>query len=146
MKRERFFYIVSIICLSLFPCTFLLMPFAVGATDSFRGPAVVLTGMMFWITGIGGYVCLILVYVAERACKSEKKRFLFSNALTAAADVMFGIGIVVLAVLFRKGLTTLYSAYVCVFVIVFSWNLHWLFSRNFQKKLLRTGRKEGGKK
>lgn len=146
MNRERGLYIASIICLSLFPCTFLLMPFTVSATGRYARLAVGTTGVMFWVTGVGGYASLILVYAAEKKRKERKRRILlFSNILTSVADVLFIAGVVALTVLIGKEMTENYVAYVCIFVIILSWNLHWLFRRNFQKKLLNKRLQAGGK-
>ncbi len=135
--KEKRLYIVSIVLLMIFPCSFLLMPISNYVQIEYSRLVSILIGAVFWITGIGGYVALVIVYSMKKTKGQRKGQiFIFTNTITAIADVAFVLGLAVLAVLIMKKLTAFYVTYVDIFFIVAAWNMHWLFSRDFQKKIL----------
>lgn len=146
-KKERGLYIASILLLMLFPCTFLLMPIADMVPVQYARSVYALVGGMFWITCIGGYVSLGIVYAMEKQQKRQSRRtYLFSNSLTVTADIMFVLGCVGILLLSAYGLTSIYMMYVSIFLSILAWDMHWLFSRGYQKKILHNVQKAVGGK
>lgn len=118
---------------------FLILPISHVVPFEYLGITNLCLGIGIWTTGILGYLMLGAVYRAERHKKSkerQKRIYLFSNFVTKVSDSVFVIGIIILTTLIRCHLTTNYWAYVNLFIIVCSFNMHWVFSRNFHSKLI----------
>jgi O-antigen/teichoic acid export membrane protein len=96
----------------------------------------IIIGSVFWATSIIGYTLLILVY-SKRNKRKRRRSFLLANRITIIADIMFLMGIVGFVVLTILDMTSVYLAYVAIFIIALSWNIHWLFSRNYLSSLKR---------
>ena len=72
--------------------------------------------------------------------KSEKRKrkirwYLFSNKISAVADMLFLIGVICLGVMIYLNITRYYAVYVVLFIIALSFNAHWLFGRNLHIKI-----------
>lgn len=127
-------YIISAICLMSFSGTFLFMPISNAVPIKYARLSAAFIGVIFWITGILGYTLLIFIYT-KRSKRKKRKIYIFSNKITAIADILFFIGIVSLAMLIVFNKSATYWAYLAIFITVLSWNIHWLFSRNYMRSL-----------
>lgn len=140
--RECRLYIASIILLFLFSCMFLILPISHVVPFQYLDTTNLCLGIGIWVTGILGYLMLGAVYRAERHKKSgerQRRIYLYTNFITAVSDSVFVIGVIVLATLIRCHLATNYWAYINLFIIVCSFNMHWIFSRDYHKKLIIVG-------
>lgn len=148
-RLERYFH-CSIVMLTIFPMTFLIMPFSIMFDGVLQRILFGLVGSMFWISLISGYMFLFLVkrmgrkldgYGDKKESYQNEKWFqrfhFFTNLPTAAADTAFIAALIVLLVLNRIGNTTGYVIYVDVFILIFSLNVHLLFGGNLYKSILQ---------
>lgn len=139
-EKERRYYILALVLLIVFSATFLIMPISNYVPYESSRPFLFITGIVFWGTGIVGYLLLLKVYKAEKQKERrqrEGKQKLFSNVLTTIADTCFILGIIVFVVLVFTKQVNGYMAYLNIFIIVMSFNAHWLFSRDLHNKILK---------
>ncbi|MDE6516727.1 MAG: hypothetical protein K2L18_02610 [Acetatifactor sp.] len=131
MKRRRLYYLLAAILLSCFSGTFLLMPVAGRISQKNARIALVAVGMLFWLTGIGGYALLFLAHRTDRRMggkdKSTKGKGIFPvNWVTAALDIVFVLGVVLLIVWSGKLFMQRYGAYVVLFVTTMAFHMRLL--------------------
>lgn len=141
--KMRRLYIISIIMLVLFAATFLIMPVSNYISGTYSKIAYLIVGIVFWISGIGGYSILVYIYAIERKRRDKRRKnrfFFFSNLFTKVADISFLVGVILLIILLCTKLSTHYVVYINIFSIVLSFNAHWLFSRNLHIKILQNNR------
>ena len=70
-KRIKIFFWVSFTLFTIFSMTFLLMPFAQNQSEN-RRMMLVIVGMIFWVSFVGGIVSLAMVkYMNEKVNKEE---------------------------------------------------------------------------
>ncbi len=127
MKRQRLYYLLSAILLFCFSGTFLLMPVAGRADRENVRAALGTVGVLFWLTGIGGYTLLVLARRldagserAERKAGNKKREntkpdFLGGRA-AVALDIVIAAGVVTLLVWSGKWFMQRYGAYVVLFI------------------------------
>ena len=127
MKRRRLYYLLSAILLFCFSGTFLLMPVAGRADRENVRAALGTVGVLFWLTGIGGYTLLVLARRldagserAERKAGNKKREntkpdFPVGRA-AVALDIVVGAGGVTLLVWSGKWFMQRYGAYVVLFI------------------------------
>ncbi len=131
MKRKRWYYRLAAILLSCFSGTFLLMPLA-GRFSQENGRAVLTcVGVLFWITGIGGYTLLFLARRAERRMggkdEGAKRTGVFpTNTAARILDIVFVLGVVILIAWSGKLFMQLYGAYVVLFVTTMAFHMRLL--------------------
>ena len=125
-------YIISMICLLIFPFTFLMMPFINTVSLEWSKVLAMAIGILFWFTGIVGYGLLILINIRRK--KKQRRTYICTNKITKIADTMFLIAITGLIIFALNDLVSSYWWYVSIFAIAMSWNIHWLFSRNYWRK------------
>lgn len=148
-KLKRYFH-GSIVMLTIFPMTFLIMPISNMLDGIPQRILFALVGSMFWLSFISGYVLLFLVkhkskkvdgFGDKKELDQNKKwyrRFhLFTNVPTVAADTAFIAALIVLLILSHRGNTAGYVIYVDIFILVFSLNIHLLFGGNLYKSILQ---------
>lgn len=137
-ETERRYYIIALILLSVFSTTFLLMPIPAHISSKYSKILLFIIGSIFWGSGIVGYLLLFKVHKAERQkVHQERKQRLFSNVLTTVADTCFLVGVAVLAIIIFLKQTNGYMVYFNLFIIVISFNAHWLFSRELYNIVLK---------
>ena len=138
-KKLKCCYLVSALMLAVFSATFLVMPISNKVSLQYGRIVLVLTGAVFWISCIVGYVFLFLSYRLDKKYfiweRDERKVYTFANIPTMAADISCLIGIIIMAVLAVQGLTGLYITYIDLFVIVLSLNVHLLSKNNLYKRI-----------
>ncbi len=127
MKRRRLYYLLSAILLFCFSGTFLLMPVAGRADRENVRAALGTVGVLFWLTGIGGYTLLVLARRldagserAERKAGNKKREntkpdFPVGRA-AVALDIVVAAGVVTLLVWSGKWFMQRYGAYVVLFI------------------------------
>lgn len=139
-KKYKSMYIFSAICLICFASTFLLMPISNYVPIEYSRISAMIIGVVFWVTGIIGYSLLFVLY---RNIKGKKKRriYIFANRVTIIADIVFLLGIICSILVLSLKIASTYFGYITIFILVLSLNLHFIFSRNYLRKLER---KRGG--
>lgn len=126
------YFIISAVCLTVFPITFLFMPIANSDSFSYARCATVSTGIVFWISGLLGYGILIYLYLTKKKTKKNRRKcYLFSNSIVSVADIVFVLGILGMLTSCLIGMSSTYMGYLCLFIIVFSMNTHLLYSREY---------------
>ena len=135
MKRLRLYYLLSAILLFCFSCTFLLMPVANMVSQENARIVLVSVGMLFWLTGIGGYTLLFLVHRIKRRMGGEegmaKRKGIFPvNKAAVALDIVFGAGVVILIAWSGKLFMQRYGAYVVLFVTTMAFHMRLLIGRS----------------
>lgn len=148
-KRLKIYFICSAVMLTLFSVTFLLMPVSNMLEGVRQRIMLCVTGGLFWISFITGYTFLFLaksVYkrlereFAQNSAKQnekwyEKLRF-YSNVPTAVADTAFIAALIVMAILNCLGNGAGYAAYVDLFILILSLNVHLLSGGEIYKAVL----------
>lgn len=137
-KKIRTLFIIANVVLFLYSTTFLAMPITTHVPYEYSQIAAMIVGSVFWVTAISGYS--ILIYIYRYMGKSEKRKrkirwYLFSNKISAVADMLFLIGVICLGVMIYLNITRYYAVYVVLFIIALSFNAHWLFGRNLHIKI-----------
>lgn len=131
MKRQRLYYRLAAVLLSCLSCTYLLMPVANRVSHENARIVLVSVGMLFWLTGIGGYTLLFLARRTERRTggKSEraKRKGIFPvNRVTVTLDIVFAAGVGILIVWSGKLFMQRYGAYVVLFVTTMAFHMRLL--------------------
>lgn len=125
-------FIISELCLIIFPITFLFMPTTNSDSFSYARYATVSIGVVFWMSGLFGYGILIYLYfIKKKTRKARRKCYIFSNTIVSVADIVFVLGILGMIILCLIGVSSTYMGYLCLFIIVFSLNTHLLYSRKY---------------
>ena len=134
--RERnkinMYFIISELCLIIFPSTFLFMPITNSDTFCYSRYVTVAIGIVFWMSGFLGYGILIYLYLTKmKTRKTQRKCYIFSNSIVSVADIVFVLGILGMITLCLLSMSSTYMGYLCLFIIVFSLNAHLLYSRKY---------------
>lgn len=137
-KRQRLYYLISIVMLTVFSGTFLLMPLSERVSADRARLIMVLTGAVFWVSCLSGYGTLLMAY---RSCqhkndRKQRKVYVFSNIPTKVADIIFLAGLILGLVIAIGGWTGNYIVYIDIFMIVLGINMHLLFSRALYARVL----------
>lgn len=140
LKVLKRLYYLSAICLVIFAETFLFMPITNIVPIEYTRLSSVIIGAVFWITGLAGYGLLALLYIGKRK-KKKRNFYFFTNKITAISDVMFLIGVASFVLIVVLDLTITYLGYVAIFITILSFNMHWIFSRNYLRTLERQVRR-----
>ncbi len=148
-RMERLFWF-AVILLLLMSATILIMPFAAEWGEQNRA-IVVLVGILFWVTTIGGYTLLGLAGLERKKHIKQNKISndarigivtFFANRPAMVADITM-----ILSLLLFIGLNfTIYKndyiAYVLLFLFLASVNMHGLFNGRIYKLLKNTKEKK----
>lgn len=131
MKRLRLYYLLAAILLFCFSCTFLMMPVANRISPENARIALASVGVLFWLTGIGGYTLLFLAHGTKRRMggkdeKVKRKGILSVNRVTAALDIVFVVGVVILIAWSGKLFMQRYGAYLVLFVTTMAFHMRLL--------------------
>lgn len=132
-------YIISFISLIVFSATFLVMPIANYISYQHSKVFLLISGTVFWTSGIIGYSFLFKIYRMEKLNDKEKTKKIVQRTLVKIADICLILGISIFLLLICAGETNGYMVYLNIFVIVLSWNMHLLFSKNFYHKIFERG-------
>ncbi len=125
-------FIISELCLIIFPSTFLFMPITNSDTFSYARHVTVAIGIAFWMSGLLGYGILIYLYLTKKKTKKTQRKFyIFSNSIVSVADIVFVLGILGMITSCLIGMSSTYMGYLCLFIIVFSLNTHLLYRRKY---------------
>lgn len=163
-KRMKVYFYCAFIMLTVFSLTFLIMPFPNIMEGLVRRVMLGIIGSIFWFSGIIGYLFLFLAKSMERRLKKEaekeigkktekegeqdiekkwyEKFHIYENRPISIADTFFIAAAAVLFILHFSKSQALYIAYIALFVLIFSFNIHLLFGGNLYKAAFR---KELGK-
>ena len=131
-NKTNMLFIISELCLIIFPSTFLLMPITNSDTFIYARYVTVAIGIVFWMSGLLGYGILMYMYLKKKkARKTREECHIFSNTIVLVSDIVFVIGILGMIALCLFGMSSTYMGYLCLFIIVFSLNTHLLYSRKY---------------
>ena len=157
MKKRRLYYLLAAILLSCFSGTFLLMPVAGNISQKNARIALVSVGMLFWLTGIGGYTMLFLAHRTDRKMDGKDKgtngKGIFPvNRVKVTLDIVFAVGVVLLIAWSGKLFMQRYGAYVVLFVTTMAFHMRLLIGswsgggRKSSKDFMKSDRdeKKGG--
>ncbi len=79
--RERnkinMYFIISELCLIIFPSTFLFMPITNSDTFCYARYVTVAIGIVFWMSGFLGYGILIYLYLTKKENKEDSEKMLY---------------------------------------------------------------------
>lgn len=130
-ERGRLYYLLAAILLFCFSCTFLIMPLTNRVSQNNARIVLVSVGMLFWLTGIGGYTFLFLTRRTERrrGGKDEgaKRKGIFpANRMAVILDLVFAVGVVVLIAWSGKLFMQRYGAYVVLFITTMAFHMRLL--------------------
>ena len=139
IQRIRQLFWFAVLFISLMSASVLLMSFAIQMGEQDR-EVTVLTGIIFWLSAIAGYV---MIAIAD----TQRKRFIiqkadgdvkmssrpgiltfFSNVPATVFDVMMILSFLMLVIINFTDLRYEYIAYVLLFMVVLSLNMHCLFN------------------
>ena len=131
MKRMRLYYLLAAVLLSCFSGTFLLMPVTYRVSPENTRIALVSVGLLFWLTGIGGYTLLFLARRTRRRMagkdgRAKRKGIFPTNRVAAALDIVFVVGVAILVAWSGKLFMQRYGAYVVLFITTMAFHLRLL--------------------
>lgn len=79
--RERnkinMYFIISELCLIIFPSTFLFMPITNSDTFCYARYVTVAIGIVFWMSGFLGYGILIYLYLTKMKTRKTQKNAIY---------------------------------------------------------------------
>ena len=133
----------SVVLLTIMSLTFMFMPMVVRMALSTFVPIKIL-GIIFWITCILGYACVIAMIVRKRKLGKdskfeEQKKMgvftIFSNPIAKVMDVMFVISLFAFIVMNFTSNNNVNFTFILLSILVFSLNMHCLFNGRIYKNL-----------
>lgn len=131
-NKINMYFIISDLCLIIFPITFLFMPITNSDTFIYARCVTVAIGIVFWMSGLFGYgILMYLYFIKKKARKTMEKCYIFSNTIVLVSDIVFVIGILGMIASCLLGMSSTYMGYLCLFIIVSSLNTHLLYSRKY---------------
>lgn len=160
IDRLIVYYWISVAALFIMSATLLFMPLSVENGQQ-KPILVVAVGITFWISALIGYAFVIAANSVRKQITrllSGSHAFLngkigvimfFSNAYATIADVILIISFVTFVLINFSELNTSYLAYVFLFLLIFSFNMHCLFNGKIfemiraSKKITHTRRNNG---
>ena len=130
-KRGRLYYRLAAVLLFCFSGTFLLMPVANWISQRNTRIVLVSVGVLFWLTGIGGYTLLFLAHRAEHRTgdkdgRQKRKGSFPANRVAVTLDIVIVVGVVVLIAWSGKLFMQRYGAYVVLFVTTMAFHMRLL--------------------
>ena len=145
LKMRQFFWF-ALILLFLMSASFLLMPLSVQLASQDQKVTVQIS-LMFWGSGLVGYILLFLAERERRRLVSSKGEdikkpkdrpgiiMFFSNPPAKVADIILIFSAVAFAVLCFTPWRDRYIAYLLLFLLFFSLHLHCLFNGRIYKAI-----------
>ena len=132
MKRRRLYYRLAAVLLSCFSGTFLLMPVANRVSQRNARIVLVSVGVLFWLTGIGGYTLLFLARRTDRRMggkdeRAKRKGIFPVNRAAVTLDIVFAVGVVILIAWSGQLFMQRYGAYVVLFVTTMAFHMRLLY-------------------
>lgn len=149
-KRIKIFFWVSFTLLTIFSMTFLLMPFTQNQSEN-RRMMLVIVGMIFWVSFVGGIVSLAMVkHINGKVNKEENiqnigirnRLGLFRNMPETIANSLFIGGLIIMIILIVTNRINEYVAYMDISILVFSFTMHFLFEDTLYKRIRNKKEKE----
>lgn len=146
IDRLIVYYWVSVVALFIMSAMLLLMPFSVENGQQ-KPIFVVVVGITFWLSALIGYAFAIAANSVRKQIMhllSGSHTFLdgkvgvisfFSNIYASIADVILIISFVSFVLINFSELNTSYLAYVFLFLLVFSLNMHCMFNGKIFKMI-----------
>lgn len=143
IQKVKYLFRLSVIALFLMSSTILLMPLPINMGENYRIMTVLL-GSFFWGTAIIGYVSIFLAarerkrLIKNKIITEDKNDFpgirnFFSNQLAKVADVTMILSIIVFVIINFTDLIYEYIAYIIMFLLIFSLNMHCLLNGRIYK-------------
>ena len=133
------YFCVSAAAMFIMSATVLVMPFAVDVGNQNRF-AVVAIGLVFWVSAITGYVCIIaannvrkkIMSLMSGSYSSLKGRpgivTFFSNVYATVADTVMILSFITFILINLTETKDTYIAYIFLFLLIFSIHMHSLFN------------------
>lgn len=153
-QRKTLFisFVLSVLFFSVMSACFLIMPVVVNGENRTRSGVVAL-GITFWVTGILGYLSVVLSSISrKKICKEQRIHIkgrpgvisFISNLPALLFDAGLLVSIVLFAVAMLTELKNSYFAYVSISLLVFFIHMHALFNgKNYH--ILSQRNKRSGK-
>ena len=137
-QRKTLFisFVLSVLFFSVMSACFLIMPVVVNGENRTRSGVVAL-GITFWVTGILGYLSVVLSSISrKKICKEQRIHIkgrpgvisFISNLPALLFDAGLLVSIVLFAVAMLTELKNSYFAYVSISLLVFFIHMHALFN------------------
>lgn len=156
VRKIRIRFWISAALLTVMSASFLLMPIAEAYEGFSQRCLEIVSGLLFWVPAIGGYVTFFVF--AGKTLKVAKELHppsfskvgkvpgvfkAFSNYPLIITDAVLSVGIIAEAILIYLGRNQGIVAFFLIAIIVWSLNMHCLFSSNvyIATKLKRRGEK-----
>jgi len=146
----KIYFGVAFTLLTIFSMTFLLMPLAQNQSEN-RRIMLIIVGIMFWVSFIGGMISLIIVkHMNAKANKKENihntgirnRLGLFRNIPEAIANSLFISGLFVMIILIATNKINEYVTYIDISILFFSFTMHFLFEDTLYKRIINKKEKE----
>lgn len=145
-KSIRQFLLLFVLFLAIHAATFLFMPFAAKTmVETTSKKALIIVGLVFWVSEILGYLLLFLADSYRRAfvkrrldgdysmgCRMGIISF-FKTIPGAIADGLFAISFLGIIVVALKGNINGFFTYVLLALLSFSFNMHGVFNGRIYK-------------
>lgn len=152
--KVKLAFVTSIIFLLFMSSIFLIIPFAVNSNDSNNTKTLVL-GILFWVSALIGYISIIIASKFQKQCINEKNKkhirknkrvgliTFFSNVPAKISDIIFIFSFILFVIINLTDLRFAYFAYIILFILVLSFNMHCLFNGRIYKFIKHENLKRG---
>lgn len=145
---------MSVLLLTAMSLTFLMMPIADHVEGNAQRFVLVMVGILFWGSSLGGYFFWVMTYrnYKELLRKDPSKANqsghvigafeLFSNTQAAVADAMLIADVAVMAIMTIWGRMDGMIPYIVLAVLIFSIHMHCIFNGNIYREVIYKKEKE----
>ena len=140
--KYKIAWIVSLVLLTVMASTFLIMPYTSEVvTMTYKTPVIVVSSV-FWFSLLGGYSVFLItskIRKKKKPMEDEKIGFIrfFGDAFLSFIDTAFLMSVIWLIVNVISKNTENYVIYINIFILIFSFNMHCLFSSNLYKYIAK---------
>lgn len=145
IKRLEKLFWLAIGCMFGMSITVLFMPLATSMASATNRFSFIITGGVFWIFMIMGYILLFFAYREFKSFMYEKfgrntkldgkPGFItfFANVPATIIDIIFPVSLIIIIIIQFTPLKSNYIVYVFLFLLIFSLNMHGMFNGRIYK-------------
>ena len=139
-RSVRFWWSVSVVCTTLFPVSFLIMPIV--TENAAKGNRIILiaSGILFWLSLVIGYGIWVKLNMFVRKSNMNKRTRINRKKMSVLSVCTYTVFIVSIAWIILstfKERNNDYSVYLCVSTSVLSLNISGLFGGCIYKKYIK---------
>ena len=131
-------WIVSLVLLIIMPSLLLVMPYSASIDTSTDGISLIVVGLAFWATFVGGYTVFLVAVLKKRKIYEETNKWhsvfkVFANKCLIITDTVFFGSLVWLLINIKNNKTEGFVILINLFLLVLSFNMHVLFGSNLYR-------------